>query len=68
MKEKITLPNNAFGVVLMLSLIVLTFIVPFVLTLWALNFIAPLWVSLPVAFLVAIVTFARLVKFPKDKA
>lgn len=61
--KKVNLPNNGFGVAIMLSLMLLIPIVSFNVTYWLLSMIGPWWVSLPTCLFVAIFTFARLVKF-----
>jgi hypothetical protein len=47
----------------MLLLLILVFVVPFVIVLWAVSLVAPLWVAIPFALLVALVLFLRLVKW-----
>lgn len=59
----ISLPNNSFGVAIMLLLMALSAIVPFVVALWLMLYIAPWWVATPIAIAVGVVSFAKLVKF-----
>lgn len=61
--KKIILPNNTFGALVMLTLLVLLFFVPFTITLWLVGLIAPLWVAGPLAFAVAVIIFFRAAKF-----
>ena len=63
--EQRNLPNNAFGVILMLLLIILMFIVPVVLTIWVLTDIlgAPWRVYVPTSMLVGLLTIVLTVKF-----
>jgi len=59
------LPNNGFGIFIMILLIILSFISPFTLILWMLMTAAqaPLWVSIPVSLFLALASFCLLVKF-----
>ena len=59
----IILPNNGFGVAIMLCLMALAAIVPFVVVLWLVLEFAPWWVAVPVAIAAGVVSFLRLVKF-----
>ena len=63
MKRKRLLPNNTFGALLMLALIVLIAVVPFVVTFWAVSLAAPWWVALPCSFLASLIAFVGLVSF-----
>ena len=63
--KTILLPNNTFGAIIMLILVALSAIVPFVLTAWLVTLVAPWWVAGPVALLVSIVCFCKIVKFDK---
>lgn len=64
MKKKILLPNNGFGVLALLALLVLIPGVPLVLTLWLVGLVAPSWVAIPCALLVAATAlFSGVVKF-----
>lgn len=47
-KKNIKLPNNAFGIAIMLILLLLVIIVPFVVTFWLVSLVAPWWVCAPV--------------------
>lgn len=60
---KIELPNNNFGAIIMLILILLTFLVPFTLVLWLVGLFAPLYVTLPLAFLAGMLSFITSVKW-----
>jgi hypothetical protein len=59
----IILPNNGFGVAIMLCLMALAAIVPFVVVLWLMLYVAPWWVAVPVAIAASMLSFLRLVKF-----
>lgn len=59
---KITLPNNGFGVAIMLTAISLVGIVPFVTALWLTLKVAPWWVALPVSVAASFVTLLLTVK------
>jgi hypothetical protein len=59
---KIKLPNNGFGVAIMLTAIALLGTVPFVLTLWLTLKVAPWWVATPVAITSSLVTLLLTVK------
>ena len=61
--KKIMLPNNYFGLLIMLSLIALCAIVPFVLVFWLMLQAAPWWVALPIALAASLVSVLRLVNF-----
>ena len=63
MKEPKHLPNNTFGVLVMLVLLILIVLVPFVVTVWAVGKFAPWWVSGPCAFLASVLVFLRTVTF-----
>jgi hypothetical protein len=59
---KITLPNNGFGLAIMLTAIVLLATVPFVLSLWLTLKVAPWWVAAPVAIAASFITLVVTVK------
>lgn len=59
----ILLPNNPLGYLIMLLLVILSFVVPSVVSFWALSFIAPFWVSFPVSLLFSTIVFIKVVKF-----
>ena len=59
---KIMLPNNNFGLLIMLVLIVMAAVVPFVVALWLSMKVAPLWVALPVAVSASIVSLLLVVR------
>lgn len=59
---KIKLPNNGFGVAIMLTAIALIGIVPFVLTLWLALKVAPWWVAAPIAISSSLITLLLTVK------
>jgi hypothetical protein len=61
--KKILLPNNYFGLLIMLLLIALCAIVPFVVVLWLVSQAAPWWVALPIALAASMVSVLRLVNF-----
>jgi len=63
MKKKILLPNNTFGCLLMLGLILACGIVPYVISHWLLSLVAPLWVTIPTALGITLFTFCKLVTF-----
>ena len=62
MKTKIILPNNTFGLVIMLILLVLVLLVPFTLTLWLVLKFAPWWVAVPLALSASLIAWAKCVK------
>lgn len=62
MRKKITVPNNGFGVLLMLTSIVLVIVVPFVIVAWGVGVVAPRWVSMPRAIAASLISFLRCVK------
>lgn len=41
MSKKITVPNNGFGAIIMLTAIVLVIVVPFVIVEWGVGLVAP---------------------------
>lgn len=49
MKKKIVLPNNWFGVSVMVAAWTLIATVPFAVAFWAVDLVAPWWVATPVA-------------------
>jgi hypothetical protein len=59
---KITLPNNGFGLAIMLIAIVLLATVPFVLALWLMLKVSPWWVATPVAITASFFTLLLTVK------
>jgi hypothetical protein len=61
--KKILLPNNSFGLMIMLALIAFGAIVPFVLALWLVLLVAPWWVAVPVALAASLVSVLLLVNF-----
>jgi hypothetical protein len=61
--KKILLPNNYFGLLIMLLLIALCAIVPFVLVLWLVLQAAPWWVAVPIALAASMASVLRLVNF-----
>jgi len=61
--KKILLPNNYFGLLIMLVLIALAFIVPFVLVFWLVLLVAPWWVAVPIALAASMVSVLLLVNF-----
>lgn len=61
--NKITLPNNTFGRLLMLTIILLVILVPLAVVGWLVSLIAPWWVALPCALLAALTVFLVTVKF-----
>ena len=61
--KKILLPNNYFGLLIMLVLIALAAIAPFVLVLWLVLLVAPWWVAVPIALAVSLVSVLLLVNF-----
>ena len=61
--KKILLPNNYFGLLVMLVLIALCAIVPFVLVLWLVLQAAPWWVAVPIALAASLISVLRLVNF-----
>jgi hypothetical protein len=62
MKKKL-LPDNDFGLLVILVLIALGAIVPFVLALWLVSLVAPWWVAFPIALAVSLVSVLRIVNF-----
>ena len=63
MNKKILLPNNNFGACLMLVVVILVATVPFIVAAWLMLFIAPWWVAWPLALLVEMIVFLKVVKF-----
>ena len=61
--KSVTLPNNAFGVVVFLVILALVFIIPFTISLWLIGMFAPSWVAVPVSIGVGVGAFIGLVKF-----
>ena len=61
--KQILLPQGPLGIAIMLLMMLLIFTVPFALTAWLVSLVAPWWVSLPCAVLVAMLVFLRAVKF-----
>jgi hypothetical protein len=59
---KITVPNNGFGLAIMLTAIALLGVVPFVLALWLTLKFAPWWVAGPVAIIASFMTLLLTVK------
>lgn len=59
---KITVPNNGFGLAIMLTAIALLGTVPFVLALWLTLKVAPWWVATPIAISASFVTLLLTVK------
>jgi len=60
---KILLPNNTFGAIIMLILMILVVFVPFTVSLWLTSMFAPWWVALPVSLLITLIVFVVVVKF-----
>lgn len=61
-KMKVVLPNNGFGGVVILFMIVLIAMVSFCASFWLAGLIAPWWVSAPFALLTTLVTLLMVVK------
>ena len=59
---KIELPNNGYGIAIMLTVMALIAIVPFVIALWLTLKIAPWWVAVPVAAVASVTAFIITVK------
>jgi len=59
---KIPVPNNGFGLAIMLTAIALLGVVPFVLALWLTLKVAPWWVATPIAIAASFVTLLLTVK------
>lgn len=66
--KHITLPNNGFGVFLMLCAVLMIITLPFVITVWLVSLIAPWWVALPCGFSASLITFLLTVKINKPLA
>ena len=56
-----TLPNNLFGLCVMLLVLCLIAVVPFVLVLWIVGLIAPWWVATPCAIAASVIVFCKTV-------
>jgi hypothetical protein len=63
---QITLPNNGFGVCLMLAMIAMVIIVPFTLVFWLVSLFAPWWVGTPLALAASLFAFVSVVKFKEQ--
>ncbi len=63
MNKKILLPNNNFGACLMLLAVILVATVPLLVVIWLTLLIAPWWVAWPLALLVEMIVFLKVVKF-----
>lgn len=63
--KTIKLPNNTFGLFLMLFILILIAIIPFVTTLWLISMIAPWWVAVPFSLFVSLGTFLKVTEFKK---
>ena len=63
--NKIILPNNTFGVIIMLFLMLLVILVPLSVTGWLVSLIAPWWVAVPCALLASLVTSLVTIKYKK---
>jgi hypothetical protein len=61
--KKILLPAGYFGLLIMFALIALGAIVPFVLALWLVLFVAPWWVAVPIALAASLISVLLLVNF-----
>lgn len=59
----ITLPPNNFGLALALLAILLICLVPFVVVLWLVLFLAPWWVAVPAALAASLTSLILLVRF-----
>ena len=59
---QITLPKNAFGYAIMLTLILLIAVIPFVLTVWLFRGLAPWWCYLPMAIAASLLSLLFTVK------
>ena len=59
---KVNLPNNGFGVTIMLLVLALVAIIPFTITLWCSLMFAPWWVATPLACAASIITLLLTVK------
>lgn len=63
--KKIILPKSPIGAIIFIILLLLTFLVPLTFSYWLMALVAPWWVAAPFSLMVAVVTFLKLVKFPK---
>lgn len=63
MPKKIILPNNAFGCLILLAVLMLIFAVPFCVVFWLVSLVAPWWVSCPLAVAAGMISFLILVTF-----
>jgi len=61
--KKVILPNNGWGVAIMLAALSLLAIIPFVLTLWLSLKVAPWWVATPLASAASLLTLLLTVKY-----
>jgi hypothetical protein len=59
---KIELQRDWFGYLVVLINVALLGIVPFVVVFWAISYIAPWWVSIPLSVAASFVTLIRTVK------
>ena len=60
---KILLPDNGFGYLLMVALVLAIISVPLVVVGWLVSLIAPWWVAVPCALASSLVAFLVTVKF-----
>ena len=60
--KKVILPNNGWGVAIMLAALSLLAIIPFVLTLWLSLKVAPWWVATPLAGAASLITLLTTVR------
>jgi hypothetical protein len=60
---KILLPDNAFGYILMIALVLAIIFVPLVVVGWLVSLVAPWWVAVPCALSSSLAVFLVTVKF-----
>jgi hypothetical protein len=64
---RFTLPNNWFGITVMLVLFVLFATVFFTVPYWLLSLVAPWWVAIPFSILVCLLGMLSIVRKREDK-
>ena len=62
---KILLPDNAFGLTLMIALVLAIIFVPLVVVGWLVSLVAPWWVAVPCALSSSLAAFLVTVKLEK---
>lgn len=65
--REITLPFNALGITLFLTVLSLAAIIPFVVVLWLVMLVAPWWAAIPIAMLSSAALLIKVVTVNKNK-